>query len=165
MCLQPPSTVKAFSKNANCNDRLPRHNGPETTETPAPVNIKLPLVQDLLLLACTHQSQGRQTLRQDSIRAIKNNQQLFCFIQEKLSRNVRWFHVSLKTMTGIHFTKFHLRLNNDIEPRLHSPCCKRDACQCIPLTSNAEYDCSPAGPLRLRAPCLAIPNAALLQAP
>jgi hypothetical protein len=50
--------------------------------------------------------------------------------------------------------KFHLRLNDDVEPRLHKLCCKQDSCQCVPLTSNAEYDCEPAGPLDYGPPVL-----------
>jgi hypothetical protein len=99
--------ARAFSKDANCNDMLPRHSGPDITETSPSVNIELPLVRELLLLACMHQSQGGQSLRQDSIGLIENDLQLFCFIREQLSRtrNVRWPSLSLKTVTGIHFTK------------------------------------------------------------
>src|SRR5687767_14888090 len=52
------------------------------------------------------------------------------------------------------YNQFHLRLNDDVEPRLHKLCCRQDACQCVPLTSNAEYDCTPAGPLDFGPPVL-----------
>ena len=101
------SFVRAFSKDANHNDFLPRHGGPGTRTTPKSANTELPLVPDLLLLACAHQSQGGQSLRQDSIGTIESDRQLFCFVKEQLSRtlNVRWFFPSLKTITGIHFTQ------------------------------------------------------------
>jgi hypothetical protein len=101
------SFARAFSKGANCNDILPRHSGLDTSITPASLNIESSLEQDLLLLACVNQSQGGQSLRQDSIEAIENDRQLFCFIREQFSRtsNVRWPSLLLKTVTGIHFTQ------------------------------------------------------------
>jgi hypothetical protein len=99
--------VRAFSKDANRNNVLPRHSSPDATVAPTSVNIELPLTRDLLLLACVHQSQGGQSLRQDSIGAMENDRQLFCFIREQFSRtpNVRWSSLLLKTVTGIHFTQ------------------------------------------------------------
>lgn len=41
-----------------------------------------------------------------------------------------------------------------MELRLHKLCCKQDSCQCVPLTSNDEYDCEPAGPLDFGPPVL-----------
>jgi hypothetical protein len=100
------SFARAFSKDANRNVLL-RHSGPGTRVTPASVNIEIPPAPDLLLLTCVHQSQGGQSLRQDSIGAIENDRQLFCFIQEQLSHTskVCWSSLSLKTVMGIHFTQ------------------------------------------------------------
>lgn len=99
--------ARFFSKDANRNDILPRHSGLDTSVAPAAVNIESSHARDLLLLACVDQSQGAQSLRQDSIEAIENDRQLFCFIREQLSRtpNVRWPSLSLKKVTGIHFTQ------------------------------------------------------------
>ncbi|EDU46316.1 hypothetical protein TUN199_04230 [Pyrenophora tritici-repentis] len=148
--------TRLFSKDADRDDVLPQHNDSETTQASASVNIELTPAQDLLLLACMQQSQGSQLFLQDSIRAIKSDRQLFYFIREQISRNrrTRWTSRVLKTVNEIQFTKLHLRLNNDIEPRLHKPCCRQDGCQCIPLNSNAEYDCIPAGPLAYGPPVL-----------
>jgi hypothetical protein len=101
------SFARAFSKDANRNDILLPHRGPGTTLTPASVNIELPPVRNLLLLACVHQSQGGQSLRQDSIGTIENDRQLFCFIRQQLSHtlNARWPFLWLKTVMGIHFTQ------------------------------------------------------------
>ncbi|KAF2011921.1 hypothetical protein BU24DRAFT_425752 [Aaosphaeria arxii CBS 175.79] len=148
--------ARAFSKDANRNEMLPRHSGPGTKVTDTSKKGRLPFVQDLLLLACVPQNHGGQILCQDSIEAIRNDRQLFWFIRQQLSRtpNVRWPIQLLKTVTGIHFTKFHLRLNDNVEPRLHDLCCRIDSCQCVPLTSNEDYDCEPAGPLRFGPPIL-----------
>ncbi|KAK3216196.1 hypothetical protein GRF29_8g2559841 [Pseudopithomyces chartarum] len=99
--------ASSFSRDVNRSDMLPRHSGPNTTVTPAPVNLESPLAEDLLLLACVHQSQGGQFLRQDSIGAVGNDRQLFYFIREQLSRtlNERRPSLLLKRVTGIHFTQ------------------------------------------------------------
>lgn len=103
--------ASSFSRDVNRSDMLPRHSGPNTTVTPAPVNLESPLAEDLLLLACVHQSQGGQFLRQDSIGAVGNDRQLFYFIREQLSRtlNERRPSLLLKRVTGIHFTQVSRR--------------------------------------------------------
>ncbi|XPS79088.1 hypothetical protein M3J09_011077 [Ascochyta lentis] len=150
------NAVSAFSMAFHRGDILPRHIGGETTASPETVNIDLSSVPDLLLLGRVHKSHGGKGLRQDQIGAIENDCQLFRFIHQQLSRTrrVRWSSLPIKTITNIHFSKFHLRLNNDVDPRLHKPCCRQDACQCIPLASNREYDCNPSGPLDFGPPVL-----------
>jgi len=50
--------------------------------------------------------------------------------------------------------KFLLRAKNDVEPRLHKPCCREDACQCIPTLFQHEYSCTPKGPPEFGPPIL-----------
>lgn len=99
--------AKAFSRDKRCSDKLPQHNGPSITVTLMAPDIESPPTRDLLLLACMHENQGGQLLRQDSIGTMSNDRQLFCFIREQISRapSKRWLSCLLKKVTGIHFTQ------------------------------------------------------------
>lgn len=99
--------ARLFSKETSLDNFLPRHNVTNTVATPAPGNVGLPSSRDLLLLACMHQKDGGQSLYQDDIGAIANDRQLFRFIRKQISSTAtkRRSFLSLKTVTGIHFTK------------------------------------------------------------
>jgi hypothetical protein len=100
------SLARSFSKDANCDDVLPQHSGLEVKETHVPVKIELPLMPDLLLLACMNERHGGKFLHQDSIGAVGNDQELFYFIRKQLSRSRKEHRLSqlLKKVTSIRFT-------------------------------------------------------------
>jgi hypothetical protein len=101
------SLARTLSNDANPDGVSSQHSDPDTTGTSASVNIELPPVRNLLLLACRDEDQGGKSLRQDEIGLLDNDQRLFYLIRRQLSktRNLSWSSLSLKTVTGIHFTK------------------------------------------------------------
>ncbi|KAF3045537.1 hypothetical protein E8E12_009384 [Didymella heteroderae] len=148
---------------------LPQHNESSqpvpSTGTAATGTTTAQVTSTLHLLACAHRTQRRKWFLQNPIDTIFTDRALFCFMRQQLERN-RSLIRSILTMTsvqGMFFVKFRLRMGNTVEVRDHNPCCTSanlNTCECIPPVANvepspdAEYRCSPAGPLATWPPVL-----------
>ncbi|KAF5853238.1 hypothetical protein GGP41_001822 [Bipolaris sorokiniana] len=143
---------------------VPNHCAPSTSSAPTtntPAGSKL----TLHLLACAHRNQRRKCLLQDPIDSVSTDRGLFCFMKRQIRRNhsrVRNI-LAMRSIQGMFFVKFRLRMGNNVEVRDHNPCCTSTnpaICECIPPkpkvepSQDAEYRCSPAGPLATWPPVL-----------
>ncbi|KAF3035625.1 hypothetical protein E8E11_004888 [Didymella keratinophila] len=163
-------TSNLSSKKAGTSDSeecLPQHNGASQAapSTGATTNVTAPPSSSLHLLACFHLTQRRKCLLQDHVDAVSTDQALFSFIKQQLQRNRSRIRsiFTMRSVQGMFFVKFRLRMGNVVEVRDHNPCCTStnpNTCECIPPVTkvepspDAEYRCSPAGPLATWPPVL-----------
>ncbi|KAF2621158.1 hypothetical protein BU25DRAFT_354992 [Macroventuria anomochaeta] len=175
--LKAPSWVRKLTstskfgqaKGSSSTEYLPQHNVPaqcpqSTLSTPTS-NDTVPSKPKIHLLSCTHRTQRRKCLLQDPIDSVFTDRALFCFMQQQLQRNRSRIRslLSMRSIQGMFFVKFRLRMGNMVEVRDHNPCCTStnpNTCECIPPvpkvepSPTAEYRCTPAGPLATWPPVL-----------
>jgi hypothetical protein len=162
---------------------LPQHRSSDHTSTCASsTTYTAQPLQSLHLMACVQRGRYRKTVHQDRIDDISTDRALFCFMQKQLERHrgrIRKIF-SLKCVQGMYFVKvgiypipkvaitddglkFRLRACGSAEVRNHEPCCTSShpkTCECIPPapkvepSPDAEYRCTPAGPLDTWPPVL-----------
>jgi hypothetical protein len=120
--------------------------------------------QMLHLMACMHNKRSSKILQQDRIEDIATDCELICFLRKQYRKRrsrLRSF-LSLKTVQGIHFVKFHLPMGNNVIIRPHGVSCipldnlttttPTAMCECLPPrtrvepTDTAEYHCQPVPP-------------------
>ncbi|KAJ6266445.1 hypothetical protein PSV08DRAFT_230177 [Bipolaris maydis] len=141
------------------NHSAPSTSSAPTTNTPTNSNARLHL------LACAHRNERRKCLLQDPINSVSTDRALFCFMKQQIRRNHSRFRniLTMRSIQGMFFVKFRLRMGNNVEVRDHNPCCTSTnpaICECIPPkpkvepSQDAEYRCSPAGPLATWPPVL-----------
>ncbi|EUC49155.1 hypothetical protein COCMIDRAFT_51478, partial [Bipolaris oryzae ATCC 44560] len=161
------SSAKATAPNSG--GGLPQYNAsnrsaPSTSSAPV-ANTPTSSIPRLHLLACAHRNERRKCLLQDPIDSISTDRALFCFMKQQLRRNHSRIRsvLAMRSIQGMFFVKFRLRMGNNVEVRDHNPCCTSTnpvICECIPPKSkvepspDAEYRCSPAGPLATWPPVL-----------
>ncbi|KAA8626372.1 hypothetical protein PtrSN002B_002616 [Pyrenophora tritici-repentis] len=111
----------------------------------------------LHLMSCVHRSRDHTILLQDDISPINNDSALFSFLKARIPRrrNRLLQILSCRTIEGIYFSKFRLRLGDSVEVRHHNPCCQSSnpsICECIPPdyklvpSGAAEYSCRKTSP-------------------
>jgi len=104
-------------------------------------------------MSCVHRSRDNTVLLQDHLGDVNNDRALFGLLKDKIPRrrNSLLQILSCRSIEGIHFSKFRLRLGGSVEIRHHDPCCKSVTsaiCTCIPPidklipAETAEYSCS-----------------------
>jgi hypothetical protein len=139
---------------------LPQHNPVNVTEAaPSAVSGQAPKV--FHLLACMKSARFGQTLKQDCIDEVDTDRTLFCFLRRQFRSYRGRFAplLSLRSVKGIHFTRFRLFAGGIVEVRHHSQCCEYE-CNCLPPQSlvepsdQAEYNCMIGGPLNSGPPVL-----------
>jgi hypothetical protein len=120
--------------------------------------------QMLYLMACMHHKRSSKILQQDRIENVATDCELIRFLRcqyRKRRSRLRSF-LSLKTVQGIHFVKFHLPMGNNVIIRPHGVSClpsdnlptaaPTSMCECLPPrtrvepTDTAEYHCQPVPP-------------------
>ncbi|KAH7076750.1 hypothetical protein BKA63DRAFT_602499 [Paraphoma chrysanthemicola] len=152
----------AFSRSENLKECLPRHTNQTTPSTSAHSGSSHTPIQNLLLMACMQGDQQlRRIVHQDPIDDITTDKALFTFMKMQLTkrRNSLGRLFSLRCIQGLHFVKFRLWASGDAE--VYDSCCTSPtphACQRIPPATivepskDAEYRCTPAGPLDVGPP-------------
>ncbi|KAH6613828.1 hypothetical protein C7974DRAFT_321479, partial [Boeremia exigua] len=133
------TVVNSFQPATQPIDTLPLHNVSDAT---SPLSSTVPVSSsepDAVLMVCMHKHEGGKGLRQIYISSIKDSRQLFHLVRREY-RLTRETH-----RLSRHLKQFILRFQDDVEPRLHTPCCNH-ACQCIPTVHQYEYACTPKGP-------------------
>ncbi|KAF2830962.1 hypothetical protein CC86DRAFT_282182, partial [Ophiobolus disseminans] len=144
---------------------LPQHTNQVTTSACIPTGANPPQRQSLHLMACMQSGRYRRTVHQDRIDDITTDRALFCFMAKQLAKRRGYIRraFSLQCIQGLYFVKFRLWSNGNVEVHDHEPCCTSSPtaqCECIPPATkvepaaNAEYRCTPAGPLDVWPPIL-----------
>ncbi|KAH7086938.1 hypothetical protein FB567DRAFT_443733 [Paraphoma chrysanthemicola] len=151
-----------FSRSGNLKECLPQHTNQITPSTSAPSSSSHTPVQNLLLMACMQGDQQlRRIVHQEPIDDITTDKALFTFMKMQLTKRRSSFSqlFSLRSIQGLHFVKFRLWASGDAE--VYDSCCTSPtphACQRIPPATivepskDAEYRCTPAGPLDVGPP-------------
>ncbi|XP_014557166.1 hypothetical protein COCVIDRAFT_69160, partial [Bipolaris victoriae FI3] len=162
-------TSSAKATTPNSGGGLPQYNAPHrsaplTSSAPA-TNTSTNSTPRLHLLACAHRTERRKCLLQDPIDSVSTDRALFCFMKQQIRCNNSRFRsiLAMRSIQGMFFVKFRLRMGNNVEVRDHNPCCTSmnpAICECIPPapkvepSQDAEYRCSPPGPLAIWPPVL-----------
>ncbi|KAF3032468.1 hypothetical protein E8E12_003449 [Didymella heteroderae] len=135
-----------------------------TTATSTPSHGTSTQKQMLHLLACMHNKRSSKILQQDRIEDVATDCELIRFLRcqyRKRRSRLRSF-LSLKTVQGIHFVKFHLPMGDNVIIRPHGVSCipldsvstttPMAICECLPPRARvepadtAEYHCQPVPP-------------------
>lgn len=110
-------------------------------------------------MTCLHRDHSRKTLKQDLLENVSTDRELFLFMRQQYFRHRGRYHniLSLKSIQGIHFVKFHLPVGSAVIVQDHHSHCAANAsavdCKCIPPAAivepapGAQYRCEPGPPV------------------
>jgi hypothetical protein len=159
---------------------VPSHGTPLTSATPA-TNAAAPLKPTLHLLACTHRTHRRKCLLQDPIDSVSTDRALFSFMKRQLQHNRSRIRsiLAMRSLQGMFFVKvshnpaYQQRSSTNtssafvwatllkfettipvVPQRIQARASVYLQHRRLSPSPNAEYRCSPAGPLATWPPIL-----------
>ncbi|KAF1953588.1 hypothetical protein CC80DRAFT_494485 [Byssothecium circinans] len=146
------SSLAAVFQRSPEQSSLPQHNARTTPIASQGAPPRAP--KRLHLLSCVRSAHLGHSLSQDCIDDIDTDRKFFHYLGTlfRCRRGRFRIFLALRRVIAIHFIKLNLYEGGSVEVRHHSGCCK-NFCECIPPQSRvepsnqAEYRCSPAGPL------------------
>ncbi|KAH3997004.1 hypothetical protein HBI81_129790 [Parastagonospora nodorum] len=141
----------AFGESKDHSPRLPEHMSTPTTLTTVATTPSSSPNLTLHMMACMRLGRHGLYVYQDPMDEINTDRALFSFIRTQLAQRRGYLRsvLSWNCVQDIYFVKFRLRLGGSAELRVDGSSCASRAqlgCECIPPSTNTEYDCSPAGP-------------------